>query len=29
MWGAYISHVIIDLAIMWIGWEVLVASGLR
>lgn len=23
LWGAWISHVIIDLGIMWIGWEIL------
>ena len=28
MWGPYVSHVIIDLAIMWVGWEVLKAAGI-
>ncbi|MEM9282787.1 MAG: type II CAAX endopeptidase family protein [Verrucomicrobiota bacterium] len=27
MWGPWISHMIIDLAIMWVGWEVLQALG--
>ncbi len=25
--GAWVSHVIVDLGLMWIGWEVLVANG--
>ncbi|MDF1850453.1 MAG: CPBP family intramembrane metalloprotease [Verrucomicrobiales bacterium] len=28
MWGPWVSHMIIDLAIMWVGWEVLQAAGL-
>lgn len=28
MWGPWVSHMIIDLAIMWVGWEVLQAAGI-
>lgn len=28
MWGPWVSHMIIDLAIMWVGWEALQAAGI-
>lgn len=27
LWGAWISHMIVDLGLMWVGWEVLQKSG--
>lgn len=27
LWGAWISHMIVDLGLMWVGWEVLQMAG--